>query len=459
MPELEALDPARLDVLTDALTDLKTELETWREVPPWSVAFYEAIGLLLMYFIASAESDKKSRRRNVTVAARSVVERLAAESPSGAWRVAFQANLKPASRAGVLAAPMDGRAIGHAELVWWTARCRFEHGADWCQSENVETVEAVRELSESATAYIRLLQTEPSRRSMESFFESMGTTSEDEILATLQRRDELTAVEDTLRAEMTTWLLRRYSLLKSCRLLKGTFSKREMIGAWTSLFLTELGLFLFLLQTLPRIQVQVQFAAFVVFVFSAPRILSMLLPRALFGTLLAWLTVVLAQTASLLPIVSTDRDIHNACHLWLTQVVQPRAQLHHWVAELGHGRFAAFPAVLEFAGMIVAGSLISIIFLKIEVQSRLATKSGSRSTLCFFVMLFGSLFWGAMLVPMLQYIIAREPLGSQCACIYPAWLLGSVCAVAFGILVQLMWDDHAVGDSIGLPAEGIARIR
>jgi len=451
------LDRGQLDMLDRALTDARRELELWREVPPWPDALYEAIGLLLMYLLACEPADRGTRAR-VNAAARGVIDVLPAESVCGAWRVAYQSKLTSASRAGVLAAAVESRELEHAELLWWTARCRFEHAVRWRRSEGVETVESVRELTEAATSYIRLLQAGQARRAMEAFYESMGTTSEDEILRALGCREELAICEDTLRTEITTWLLRRYSLFKACRLLRGTLSRSELVGGWIALFVCEAALFLFLMQTMPRVQVGVQLAAFVALVLFAPRIFALFLPRALFGTLLAWLTVVLAQAASLLPIVSADRDepLHQACHLWLRNIIHPAADIRNSAIELARGRVVP-PALFEFIGIIAAASVISIIFLKVEVHSRLATSSGARSALCFLVMLIGSLFWGAMLVPSLQYIVSREPIGTICACIFPAWLLGSVCAVAFGILVQLMWDDHAVGDSLGLPSEAGAR--
>jgi hypothetical protein len=174
-----------------------------------------------------------------------------------------------------------------------------------------------------------------------------------------------------------------------------------------------------------------------------------MLPRALFGTLLAWTTVVLVQSASLLPIATADSAVRNACHYWLRDVAA-QEKVADWMGLVrARGLFVNPPAALDFLAIIAACLGLVVVFLMIEVSNRIATRQFGRSFTCVLVMLAGSLFWGAMLVPILRYIIGRETFGTSCGCLYPSWILGSVCAVSFGILVQLMWDDRAISDSFG----------
>jgi energy-converting hydrogenase Eha subunit A/predicted outer membrane lipoprotein len=293
---------------------------------------------------------------------------------------------------------------------------------------------------------------------MESFYAGAGTTSEREVLRTHKAREKHTGINELIRADVMSWLLRRYSLGQACRLLWGRLSRREWVGLALAVIATLFALARFFSQTTPRGQVGAQIVAFVALIGLAPRIFSLMLPRAMFGTLLAWITVVLAQSASLLPIVSEDKGIHNACHLWLRSVIHPGPRVYEWMAAIVHSRtlFVTPPELADFV-IVVGGCLaVSLVFLMVEVSNRLATRIVGRSILCVAVMLGGSLFWGAMFVPALEYIVVRNDVAG-CDCMYPAWILGSVSAVVFGILVQLMWDDRAVSDSIGPVAD--ARLR
>lgn len=454
---LAKLDKRQSALLTRALHEAANLLDAWDGDPPLEPEVREAVGLLLMFLLAA--KGRGTTHSRLRVAAIDVADRLPIESPAGAWRLAFQKRLPFAHRAGVLASAEDVDVVMPVrDLVWWTAKCRLDLAIEWAKARRarVDDLEAVRELREAVSAYIGLLQRDPSRRAMESFFAACGTSSEREVLRAHAAREEHTAVDDLVRADVMSWLLRRYSLVESCRLLNGTLRPAEKIGAWLAFGLTAIGIATFAMQAAPRMQVTFQIGAFVFLVFLSPRIFSLLLPRAMFGTLLAWITVVLAQSASLLPVFSDDHATQDQCHLWLRQVIHPGNEVGGWIGRMIEQRAPlAPPPVINFFGIVAVCIIVSILFLMVEVSGRLSTRIFWRSVYCVLVMLLGSLFWGAMLMPLLQYIVVREQFGSPCRCIYPAWLLGSVCAVAFGILVQLMWDDHSVSDSLGAPGEAL----
>lgn len=451
MPRLAMLNAQEAALLERALRGAEAETRMWQGVPPWPVELRDPIGLLLMFLVATA--GRRKGMRGIDEAARRVAALLPSDTPSGAWRVAFEQNLSSAHRAAALAAAAEVP-LPIPELVWWTAKCRLDHASQWA-ADSVNGADAARELMAAVDAYIRLLRREPSRRAMENFFVALGTTSEDEIVRALGAREEVTS-DEILHGDVMTWLLRRYALWKSWRLLRGSLRPAERIGAVIAGLMTIAGIAMFVLQNAPRAQVIIQISAFIALVFISPRIFALLLPRALFGTLLAWITVVIAQSATLLPILSTDQETHKACHLWLTQAFHPQWQVYDWAANfLLRGEMGSPPAAVDFVVLIFACLTISIIFVMVEVSSRLATRIFGRAVYCVAVMLAGSLFWGAMLVPTLQFIIGREAIGTRCTCTAPAWVLGSVCAVAFGILVQLMWDDHPISDAFGLPAERV----
>jgi predicted outer membrane lipoprotein len=453
---LMKLDEHQLALLTRALGEAANLLDLWGGDPPLQPQVLEAIGLLLMFTLAAKRSRVHAQLRAAAIA---VAERLPVKSPAGAWRLAFQKHLTFAHRAGILASAEDVEVVMPVrDLVWWTARCRLDLAIEWTKARRsrADDLEAVRELRQAVSVYIAALQQEPSRRAMESFYAACGTSSEREVLRAHAAREEYCAVDDLVRADVMSWLLRRYSLHESYRLLKGTLQRAEKIGAGLAFVLTAIGIGTFAMQAAPRVQVAFQMAAFVCVVFFSPRIFSLLLPRAMFGTLLAWITVVLAQSASLLPVFSNDHGTQDQCHLWLRRVIHPGNGVGAWIGRMAAQRTVlAPPPVINFFLLVIVCILVSVVFLMVEVSGRLSTRIFGRSVYCVLVMLLGSLFWGAMLMPLLQYIVVREEFGSSCRCIYPAWLLGSVCAVAFGILVQLMWDDHSVSDSLGASGEAL----
>jgi predicted outer membrane lipoprotein len=474
---LDRLRESDLALVERALAAAAAELELWEGLPPWPAELSEAMGLLLMFLMAADTRLKPGRlralaraaakrlpwrrrynARRLRAAARTVADLLPAQSPAGAWRVRFQKSLSPAHRAAILATASSAEVrIPRRELVWWTAQCRLDHAVEWC-TQHVEDGEAARELTDAVAAYIALLQGEHARREMESFYRELGTTSEREVLRALAERRDLTGCDEPLRADVATWLLRRYSLLEAAKLLRGRLRWSESIGGIAAATGVIIAIAMFFTQHAPRIQAAIQSLAFVLLVIFSPRVFSLLLPRALFGTLGAWIMVVLAHSASLLPMTSKEAvAAQRYCHVWLVNVMHPVGvnSFGYWVAQSeAAGEPVAPPAIVSFLSIFFACLLISYLFLMIEVRGRLAAGIAGRSVACVLVMLGGSLFWGAMLVPTLTYIVAPlEFPGSFCACRYPAWVLGSVFAVAFGILVQLMWDDHAVADSFGQPGE------
>lgn len=456
---LALLDKRALTVVAEAIDDAANALEVWGGNPPWPPALRDAIGLLLMYAIAA---DRTPALERLARAAARAASRMSADGPGGAWYAAFHEHLPYAHRSGVLAAAAHRDVtMPIPDLVWWTAKCRLDLAIEWVATVRIDDAESLQELVGAATAYIHLLQNEPCRRAMERFYAAAGTRAEKEVLRAHAVREEYTTIDEFARADVMTWLLRRYALRETWQLLKGTLRTSEKIGAAAAAILSLAGLVIFFTQTFPRWQVLLQMSGFVCLVFLSPRIFALAMPRALFGTLLAWITVVLAQSASLLPLVGGDSDaadVRGACHRWLQKVIHPGDDVPRFFGDLLHLRaITHFPELLDFSGVVLVCLSVSIVFLTVEVSTRLSTRLVRRSVDCVGVMLVGSLFWGAMLVPTLQYIVAREPLGTSCGCVYPAWLLGSVCAVAFGILVQLMWDDRAVSESLGVPGSGGAR--
>jgi hypothetical protein len=450
--KLRELGERRIALLIRTLEAATNELETWCGSPAWPPSLADAIGLLLMFILMA----KSRPQTNALVATATwTASHFPPNSPSGAWRAAYQKHLPFAYRAGALETAAEAStAMATREQVWWTAKCRLDLAITWAESRRVDDAEAVRTLVDAATDYIRLLKDEPCRRALEGFYTAAGTTSEKEVLRAHAAREEHSTVDDVVRGEVLSWMLRRYALAESWTLLKQSLTVVEKMGAILGAALTVASLFVFLLHTFPRTQVVLQIVAFISLVFLSPRVFSLLLPRGMFGTLLAWIMVVLAQTASLLPIVPGEHQqaVHREMHQWLAEVIAPRNQVGDWLAEMFFTRTLIHPPPLvDFLAIVLVCLTISVVFLMVEVAERLSTRVITRAIFCVLVMLGGSLFWGAMLVPTLQYIVVREPFGTSCACIYPAWLLGSVGAVAFGILVQLMWDEHAISESLAVP--------
>lgn len=449
---LREMDERQIALLVRALEAVTNELEVWCGIPSWPRSLSEAIGLLLMFILMARP---KPQTEALVAVATWTASQFPPDSPSGAWRVAYQKHLSFAHRAGTLEAAAEAAgAMATREQVWWTAKCRLDLAIAWAESRRVDDAEAVRVLVDAASDYIRLLKDEPCRRALEGFYMAAGTTSEKEVLRAHAAREEHSAVDDIVRGEVLSWMLRRYALAESWSLLKQSLTIVEKLGSILGAVLTVASLFVFLLHSFPRVQIVLQIVAFISLVFLSPRVFSLLLPRGMFGTLLAWIMVVLAQTASLLPIVPGEHQqaVHREMHQWLAEVIAPRNQVGDWIAEMVSTRALIHPPPLvDFLAIVLVCLTVSVVFLMVEVTERLSTRVVKRAVFCVSVMLSGSLFWGAMLVPTLQYIVVREPFGTSCGCVYPAWLLGSVGAVAFGILVQLMWDEHAISESLAIP--------
>lgn len=437
-------------LLVQGLENVVRELDRWRGEPPWPAAIRESLTTLALYSLAAR---KETRPEALARAAKHFAGQMPVESPSVSWQVAFRRDLPFTHRMGMLEAAMEGApSFRSPELVWWTAKCRLDVAIEWAAACRPDDADAVRALAGTVSAYIHLLQSEPNPRAMEMFFAAMGTSSEDEILRAHEAREAHAGADELLRADLVSWLLRRYSLLDAALLLCRSLRPVEWAGAAAAAGMAAYGIALFLSHENPRAQVIAQLAAFLLLVCFARRVYALLLPRAMFGTLLAWITVVLAQMVSLLPIADDHNYLRGELHVWLVNVVHPAAHLKEWLARIIDVRsvFIRPPAIVDFAVIVTVCMAASAMFLIVEVGNRLAGKVAVRSFLCVVVMLLGSLFWGAMFVPALQYIVVREDeSGIACACMYPAWLLGSIGAVVFGILVQLIWDDRAVSDPIG----------
>lgn|GEM_PF-5694245 len=447
---LSRLDDEAMTSLIDGLEEAVGELERWRGEPPWPAALRESLTTLALYSIAAR---KKNRPAALLRAAKHFAARMPIDSPSASWQVVARIDLPFSHRIGVLETAMEvAGSFPSPELVWWTAKCRLDVAIEWAAACLPDDADAVRKLTEAAAAYTDLLRCEPNRRAMEMFFAAMGTSSEDEVLRAHAACETHAGTDDIVRADLVSWLLRRYSLGKAASLLRKSLRPVEWIGAAAAAMAAAYGIMLFLLHENPRAQVVAQLVAFLLLVCFSRRVYALLLPRAMFGTLLAWITVVLAQMASLLPIADDHSRLRGDLHVWLVNVIQPAVHVKDWLARIteAHSLFVRPAEVVDFIVIVAVCVAVSAMFLMVEVGNRLAGNIAIRSFVCVIVMLMGSLFWGAMFAPALQYIVVREDeSGITCACMYPAWLLGSVGAVAFGILVQLIWDDHALSDPVG----------
>jgi hypothetical protein len=167
----------------------------------------------------------------------------------------------------------------------------------------------------------------------------------------------------------------------------------------------------------------------------APVLFRLLMPRALFGSLLAWTTVIflaMKDVAEFKMSLPSEWKLTSLCHS--SSYGDPQIFLTSLFISLG---------VLALDAVFVGYTVTQFT----EGFRRILFRTVS--TLGF--LLAGSLFWGFAFALPIKVALERDSFAFDCHCVIPIVLIGSSLAVLFGLMVELIWQDQSLAEPIGEP--------
>ena len=372
---------------------------------------------------------------------------------------------------------------------WWTTRCQFELASKWYQREGHRNPKARRALLDASGIYLQVLKDEPRRQGLEQFLDMIGTDPEREVewifqIRSVSDRKCLVAEDEAARRAFANWFLARYSIRGAYKLEKQSATKRQRRVVLISLVFGASAGLVFFFGGPTLLKILLQLISLILIVACAPSLFRLMLPRALFGSLIAWLTIVLAQSFEVFPlhqIQKADNIAHQAavgqvsglyeetravCHRWLTEPFNGWGgwiiDLHRFVAGRpvilsgltirGQGVTFLLPSFLVsqdawsqrilFFAVVIGVLLVSLVFILNEVNRRILRRATLRSLGSLTIMVLGSLFWGITFANPIRILMEGGLRSGSCNCIWGIWLLGSVVSVLFGILVQVLTEER-----------------
>jgi len=471
--------------------------------PPPSEIWREALGdfgfLLLRYAY--------KRHDRYEALAKDLLLLLGATNASTAWRLSYNEKLSLEHRYQLLkeaqnfvataepklhreGTPLDLPDHKEREYSWWSALRRFQLASEWYVAETYSNPAARQAVRESAANYLQILRSEPSQRDLKRFLAECGTSIEGEVkrllfptfsgpgsnatsrswaaikdffrpgslggnysLARASDNALHLAKDEVIRRAFFVWFLQRYDWLSAARLVLADPERQKLkIGLWTLFVPNLIGLFLFIVQVreypaltsimplslspddqTPRLwtaQVLLQLLSLILVLLLAPPLFRLLMPRALFGSLLAWSTIVFTALRDLHELRIGTTELISLCHT----ANDTRAFAYSLLICLG---------ILMLDGIFIAYTVTQL------TEGVRATITRTLSTLI--ALLLGSLFWGLIFALPIKVALERDSFMFDCSCIVPIVLMGSSVAVLFGLMVELIWQDHSLAEPLGEP--------
>ncbi len=167
-----------------------------------------------------------------------------------------------------------------------------------------------------------------------------------------------------------------------------------------------------------------------------PTYFRLLMPRALFGSLLAWMTIVITALPDLKDVQAGGavKTLGRACH----QASMGQETVYSLFIGLGIFLFS-----LIFIGYTITQFISS---RGVIVRRTLRTALG---------LLYGSFFWGMLFALPAKYIlessVEHNTFVFDCFSVIPIVVIGTPVAILFGLIVQLIWEDASLTEPIGEP--------
>lgn len=455
-------------------------------------------------FVTTRGRRREATRARLRTAAEGVLCWLGPDSQLTAWRYAYAVDIEHQRRYQLMAVAQKLLASREAGAVpnnqtgeplasdharhayWWTTRCLHDFALKWCLEEPASPA-ARAALVESRARYLALVREEPRRATFESFVRRTGSKAEWEVMRVLHaeplavvgtaKQPRAAAPDELLRDLCAGWMLRRYSLWRSLRLVLGTLTGRDfaMAGLAAALLVTATVLFRYEVELPLQVLLQLLTLGFLAL---TPKVFRLLLPRALFGSLAAWLTIVITQTVAVFPLTTgptganaaaiavaagpqepsgaadhSGMDFRGVCHKALAEPFQGGWQEWGDDLRLDWSLFRSFRPWKPRQGLLallLGCTLLTYVFVSIELRGRVPSASPLRPLAVVLIIVIGSVFWGMMFSPFVRVLVEGEFRDQSCSCIWSILWLGSFAAVVFGILVQLLWEDHSLTDKMTL---------
>jgi hypothetical protein len=248
-----------------------------------------------------------------------------------------------------------------------------------------------------------------------------------------------------------SWFLERYDMRSARILMWRGLPDTERLCARICVGLVLLAAFLFCLQgypTLPGIPIYklgvfqpsrdgiwivqslVQGVALFLAAWLSPAFFNMVLPRALFGSLVTWITLIFTSIPGLWAIeTEKDHPLREACHQFLRD----------------HG-YSSLPLLLPCL-------LLALVFVMREIgqwtdSRRIIMTRALRAVIGLYL---GSLFWGIVFAVPIRHLLEYPPEKPCFYCLLPVALIGASLAALFGIVVQLIWQEKSITEPMEEP--------
>lgn len=383
------------------------------------------------------------------------------------------------------------------QLFWWSAMRRYELAQEWCESE-VYNPTARRALRDETSHYLHVLKDEPRQQELQQFLTESGTDIETEVKKVLfnpavpqfpergwvrkffgaplrllkrawsrgQGRPLPSAPgksntpsglvrDEVIRRAFIVWFLKRYDWWSAWRLVLSGPNRRRL---WFTLgscgLLNLLALLLYTIQTnepslqgyLPSpgdrtmllwaLQLTLQLSSLFLLLFLAPMLFRLVMPRALFGSLVAWFTIIFLAL----------KDVHEF-KVGTEDKGWPLTDLCHQ-GSLSDLQMFVYSILISF-GMMLLGAVFVGYTVTQFTQGPWKTLHRTLAMLCF--LLLGSLFWAIALALPIKVTLERDTFAFDCHCVIPIVVIGSSIAVLFGLLVELIWQDESLAEPLGDP--------
>lgn len=360
---------------------------------------------------------------------------------------------------------------------WLTLRLRLDLATEWAWNEGISSIPAVKAKRQSYLAYLQALKDEPYHRELDRFLQRQSsyrnshTGLEREIARLLGIEETVTdrhrwevvkgaekggKTDEALDTVFSAWFMRRYDQGAAARLLWRGMRTSEKVGAIVSFGFAMAAFVLFVLQAkadsvvvdlwrgwpgvtiggwvLWRLQAFAQCSSLITAAWWSPKCFNFVLPRALFGSLLTWITLVFTSLPALWA-VEVQAASGSQRAVMLRDVVQAYLSSQHrsYMIAVPICCFASVFVIRQIAWWTDARWII--------------VKRGVITTAKLFC---GSLYWGILFGGPIRKLL--EGRSGECArCLWPIAAIGAAMAALFGIIVELIWEDKAIGEPMEDP--------
>jgi hypothetical protein len=274
---------------------------------------------------------------------------LGPHSDSTVWRVLYDEDLTREQRYRLIShaivdlaarsSPAYPFALQGKRALWWSAYLRQDFCRQWCLSDACQTSPQARRAYQTASLELAdMYRSETDRQALAEYLSLRGTDTEREIMQTLFPTGPLRSPlvdNESLRWTMSAFFLRRYSIWNAARcLLSDPRGKRIVVRGITTVILwCVLVLTLFVWQVAIELsrgaernaalnpeylfvlypaQCVAQLGLVGYLAMFQRTLMRIVMPRALFGSLLAWITVLLTTALNL-----AGSNQANSVRVWL----------------------------------------------------------------------------------------------------------------------------------------------